>query len=148
MSDSDKQLRPLILDFGSDTFRMGWAGDDSPMIIAPAVYADVKDYLFETDIIDGLEDLLIEEDSEQYLFGFEALKYQNILKIHEFRKENNYTILYKYFHYYYQQLNISPEFQYKQPIIILAPFFSTELEKNRLRQIFFGVFNFPEMLHK
>jgi len=146
MSNLDNQLRPLILDFGSDTFRMGWAGDDSPKIIAPAVYADVKDYLFESDIIDGLEDLLIEEDTEQYLFGYEALKYQNILKIHEFKKENNYTILYKYFHYYYQQLNISPEFLYKQPLILLEPFFSTELEKNRLRQIFFGVFNFPELL--
>ncbi len=98
MSNLDNQLRPLILDFGSDIFRMGWAGDDSPKIIAPAVYADVKDYLFESDIIDGLEDLLIEEDTEQYLFGHEALKYQNILKIHEFKKENNYTILYKYFH--------------------------------------------------
>ena len=43
MSNLDDQLRPLILDFGSDTFRMGWAGDDSPTIIAPAVYADVKD---------------------------------------------------------------------------------------------------------
>ena len=146
MSNLDNQLRPLILDFGSDTFRMGWAGDDSPKIIAPAVYADVKDYLFESDIIDGLEDLLIGEDTEQYLYGYDALKYQNILKIHEFKKENNYTILYKYFHYYYQQLNISPEFQYKQPLILLAPFFSTELEKNRLRQIFFGVFNFPELL--
>jgi len=146
MSTTNQQLRPLILDFGSNTFRMGWAMDDSPVIIAPAVYADIKDYLFESDVIDGLEDLFIEDESEEYLFGYEALKYQNILKIHEFKKENNYSVLLKYFHYYYQQLKIEPEFQYKQPLILLAPFFSSELEKNKLRQIFFGTFNFPAIL--
>ena len=146
MSNKNTQLRPLILDFGSNTFRMGWAGDDSPEIIAPAVYVDIKDYLFESDVIDGLEELFIKDDNEEYLFGHDAFKYQNILKIHEFKKENNYTILLKYFHHYYQQLNISTEFRYKQPIILLSPFFITELEKNKLRQIFFGAFNFPELL--
>lgn len=146
MSTTNQQLRPLILDFGSNTFRMGWAMDDSPVIIAPAVYADIKDYLFESDVIDGLEDLFIEDESEEYLFGYEALKYQNILKIHEFKKENNYYILSKFFHHYYQKLDILPENQFKQPIIIITPFFTTELERTKLEQIFFQDFNFPYLL--
>jgi len=144
MSDN-KQLRPLILDIGSSTFRLGWAGEDSPEIIVPSLYVDVTDYLFESDVIDGLEDLFFEEKTEKNVYGIEALKYQHILKIHEFKKENNYSILSKFFHNYYEKLNISPENQYKQPIIIITPFFISDLEKSKLEQIFFEL-NFPYLL--
>ena len=61
-------LRPLILDIGSNTFRLGFAGDDYPIIIAPSVYVETSDYLFATDIIDGLEDIFIsEERTKKYL---------------------------------------------------------------------------------
>ncbi len=147
MSANDKkQLKPLIIDFGSNTFRMGWAGDDSPKINVPAVYVDNRDYLFESDVIDGLEELFIDDYTESNLYGYEALKYQNILKVHEFRKEHNYSILLRFFHYYYQQLEIDPDFHYKQPLILISPFFITELDKNKLRQVFFGAFNFPAIL--
>jgi len=140
MSD---ELRPLILDIGSSTFRFGWAGDDSPEIIAPSVYVDATDYIFESDVIGGLEDLMGGGSQPDFFFGQDALKYQNILKIHEFKKENNYFILLKFFHHYYRQLNISPENQYKQPIIIITPFFISDLEKTKLEQIFFDELNFP-----
>jgi len=146
VNDND-QLRPLIIDIGSNSFRMGWAGDDYPDIIAPSVYVDITDNLFTSDVIDGLEDIFIREEIvENNLFGREALKYQNILKIREFWKENNYHILLKYFNYYYQQLNITPENQYKQPLVIIAPFFTTELEKTQLQRLFFEYFKFPAIL--
>ena len=51
MSSKEKdQLRPLIVDIGSKNFRMGWAGDDFPDIIAPSVYVDKRDYLFTSDV--------------------------------------------------------------------------------------------------
>jgi len=85
-SEVKNHLRPLIIDIGSHNFRLGWAGDDFPDIISPSIYVDNTDYLFTSDVIDGLEDILItEKDTETYLFGPDALNYSNILKIHEFK---------------------------------------------------------------
>ncbi|MFX1338099.1 MAG: hypothetical protein ACFFDK_05790 [Promethearchaeota archaeon] len=147
MSNEERQLRPLILDIGSDRFKLGWAGDDSPCIIAPSVYADVRDYIFDSKVIDGLEELFYDENSETQLFGEMALKYQNILNIHEFKKENNFSVLSKYFQFYYNNLNIAPEYKHKQPIIVISPFFMTELEKSKLQQLFFNELNFPYILY-
>ncbi|MFW9939051.1 MAG: hypothetical protein ACFFD5_15505 [Candidatus Thorarchaeota archaeon] len=140
------QLRPLILNIGSNTFKMGWAGDDFPDIIAPSIYVDVSDYLYTSDVIDGLEEIYINEETQNHLVGHQALKYQDILKIHEFKKEKNYNLLTKFFYYYYNQLKISLELQYRQPLIILLPFFSSELEKTKLQEIFFESCNFPAIL--
>lgn len=146
-SESNDQLRPLIIDIGSNTFRLGWAGDDFPDIIVPSIYVDINDYLFTSEVIDGLEDIFItKENIENHLFGNDALKYQNILKIHEFKKENNFTILTKFFYYYYHQLKISKEYQFKQPIIIITPFFMPELTQKKLKETFFDIFGFPSIL--
>lgn len=146
MSENNKELRPIIVDLGSSTFRAGWAGDDFPEIITPSIYVDISDMLYQSDIISGLEDIFIKEDVEKHLFGQEALNYINILKVHEFIQENNYFILSKFFYYYYLKLNITSENQFKQPIIILAPLYLTELDKAKLQQIFFGIFKFPLLL--
>ena len=146
-SENQNQLCPLILDIGNSNFRLGWAGNDFPDIIAPSVYIDSTDYLFSSDVIDGLEDIYItKKDAEYHLFGNDALKYSNILKIREFKKQTNYNIMMKFFHYYYRQLKISIENQFKQPIIIISPFFMSDLEKTKLRDIFFNVFEFPSLL--
>lgn len=146
-SEENKQLRPLIIDIGSKTYRMGWAGDDFPDIIAPTVYVNNTDYLFTSDVIDGLDEIYItDKDAENHLFGHEALKYSNILKIHEFRKESNFNIFMKFFYHHYKQLNIAEENHFKQPIIIISPFFISELEKTKLQDIFFNVFDFPSIL--
>ncbi|MFX1312978.1 MAG: hypothetical protein ACFFHD_10235 [Promethearchaeota archaeon] len=146
-SDSQDQLRPLILDIGNNNFRLGFAGNDFPDIITPSVYIDSTDYLFTSEVIDGLEEIfLTEKDFEHHLFGDDALKYSNILKIREFKKQANYNIMTKFFHYYYKQLEIDNENQFKQPIIIITPFFMSELEKTKLRDIFFNVFEFPSLL--
>jgi len=146
-SENNNQQRPLVLDIGSNFFRLGWAGNDYPDIIAPSVYVDSNDYLFASDVIDGLEDIFIgEKSAENQLFGHEALKYSNILRVHEFKKENNYNIFMKFFFHHYRQLNISEENQFKQPIIVITPFFMPELEKTKLKDIFFNVFDFPEIL--
>lgn len=146
-SENNSQIRPLVLDIGNNFFRLGWAGNDYPDIIAPSVYVDSSDYLFSSDVIDGLEDIFIgEKSSENQLFGHEALKYSNILKVHEFKKENNYNIFMKFFFHHYRQLNIAEENQFKQPIIIITPFFMSELEKTKLKDIFFNMFDFPGVL--
>ncbi|UCC20268.1 MAG: hypothetical protein JSV62_02990 [Promethearchaeota archaeon] len=146
-SEEKNQLRPLIIDIGSRNFRLGWAGDDFPDIITPSVYVDKTDYIFTSDVIDGLEDIyIIEKEEDSQLFGDDALKYSNILKLHEFKKESNYTIFMKFFYHYYKQLNISEENQFKQLIIIITPFFISELEKTKLTDIFFNVFDFPSIL--
>jgi len=140
-------LRPLILDFGSNTFRLGFAGDDFPVILAPSVYVDGDNFLFTSDVIDGLEDIFASKgELQKYLFGEEALNYKHILRISEFRKEKNYNIFLKFFEYYYKQLEIAPEFRYKQPIIMIAPFLMTEMEKTKIQQIFFDELNFPSIL--
>ncbi|HEY0088459.1 MAG TPA: hypothetical protein VGB37_06425, partial [Candidatus Lokiarchaeia archaeon] len=145
MSDNQNQLKPLIIDIGSSKFKLGWAGDDNPKIVVPSVYAYITDYLFESNVIEGLEDLFFEQSSDQYFYGNDALYYQNILNVHEFKKENNYSLFTKFFNYYYQQLNIAPENQFKQPIIVITPLFITDLEKSKLEQIFFQM-NFPYIL--
>lgn len=146
-SENKNQLRPLIIDIGSNNLRLGWAGGDFPDIIAPSVYVNNTDYIFTSDVIDGLEDMYItEENAESHLFGHEALKYSNILKIHNFKKESNYQIFMKFFYHHYQKLNIEEEYYFKQPIIIISPFFISELEKTKLQDIFFNVFDFPSLL--
>ncbi|MBD3194392.1 MAG: hypothetical protein GF317_05005 [Candidatus Lokiarchaeota archaeon] len=145
-SDENKYLKPLILDIGCDKFKLGWSGGDFPDIIAPSIYVDRTDYLFNSDVIEGLEDIFIKKEENEYLFGHEALKYQNILKVHEFKKENNYNILSRFFKYYYQQLEIPSEYQFLQPIIIVSPFIMTDLEKTKLQNIFFEEFDFPFLL--
>jgi len=146
-SEEKNQLRPLIIDIGSRNFRLGWAGDDFPDIITPSVYVDKTDYIFASDVIDGLEDIYItEKNVDSHLFGDDALKYSNILTLHEFKKESNYTIFTKFFYHYYKQLKIAEENQFKQPIIIITPFFISELEKTKLTDIFFNVFGFPSLL--
>lgn len=146
-SDNENQLRPLILDIGNNFFRIGWAGEDYPAIISPSVYVNKTDFLFVSDIIDGLEEIFIEDTNvDNLIFGEHALSYSNILKIHQFRKENNYNILVKFFFHYYQQLGINEENQFKQPIIIITPYFISELEKTKLREVFFNIFKFPTIL--
>ncbi len=144
-------LIPLILDIGSDNFRLGWAGGDFPDIIAPSVYVDIADYLFTSDIsgsdtISGLEEIFLDKDAQIHLVGFDALKYKNILKIREFSKEKNYNILSKFFFHYYQQLKIPVESHFKQPLIIITPFYKSELEKTKLQDVFFNSLNFPYIL--
>ena len=152
MSNTDtNQLLPLILDIGSDKFRLGWAGGDFPDLIAPSVYVDITDYLFNSNIIasdtiNGLEDIFLDTEDQTHLVGHDALNYQNILKVREFSKESNYNILLKFFYHYYHQLNIKEEFQFKQPLIIITPFYKSELEKTKLQEIFFKSFNFPYIL--
>ncbi|MHA1723859.1 MAG: hypothetical protein ACTSYC_00850 [Promethearchaeota archaeon] len=145
---SKLELRPLIINLGSASFRLGWAGDDYPKIIAPSVHANKKDFLFVSDVIEGLEDIFLpsEKEANQYLFGNEALKYQHVLKLYEFKKENNLDIFSNYFLFHYNLLNIIPEFRFKQPLIILTPFYITEQEKAKLQDIFFNIFQFPYLL--
>jgi actin-related protein len=146
-SEVKDQLRPIIIDIGTKNFRIGWAGNDYPDIIAPSVYVENTDFLFTSDAIDGLEDIFFtEKQVENYLFGHEALKYSNILKFHEIKKESNYTIFMKFFFYHYKQLNIEDENHFKQPIIILTPFYLSDLEKKKLQDIFFNVFKIPSLL--
>ncbi|NVM46704.1 MAG: hypothetical protein HWN79_17495 [Candidatus Lokiarchaeota archaeon] len=152
MSNTDNnQLLPLILDVGSDNFRLGWAGGDFPDLIAPSVYVDITDYLFSSsiiasDTINGLEDIFLDKNSQTHLVGHDALKYQNILNVREFSKESNYNILLKFFYHYYQHLNIKEELQFKQPLIIITPFYKSELEKTKLQEIFFNSLDFPYIL--
>ncbi|MFW9950525.1 MAG: hypothetical protein ACFFKA_10430, partial [Candidatus Thorarchaeota archaeon] len=118
---------------------------------APSVYVDVTDYLFNSNInvsetIDGLEDIFLDTNNQIHLVGHDALKYQNILNIREFGKESNYNILLKFFYHYYQQLKIKEEFQFKQPLIIVTPFYKSKLEKAKIQELFFKYLNFPYIL--
>jgi len=140
------QLRPLILDVGSNMTRLGWAGDDFPDVIAPSIYVEISDYLYTSDVIDGLEDIYIQDSYESHLVGHDALKYQNILRMHEFKKENNYAVLLKFFLHYYNKLEISNECKFRQPIIFLTPFFISELEKTKIQELFLNKLNFPCIL--
>lgn len=147
MSEEDtKFLRPLVLDIGNANFRMGFAGEDFPDILSPTVYVDKSDYLFNSEVIEGLEEIFLEEREDIYLYGNDALKYQNILKVHEFKKKNNFNILSKYFNHYYQQLQIPEEYQYLQPIIILSPFIMTDMEKAKIKKILFNEYHFPYLV--
>jgi len=140
-------LRPIILDLGSNITRIGWAGEDEPEIIVPSVYCDTKDFLFETEVIEGLKEIFYSEqvESRRYLFGEEALNYQNILKIHEFKKEENYFVLQNFFTYYYRKLGIPKDYQLKQPVIVITPYYMTEFEKAKIQQMLFDL-NFPMVL--
>lgn len=140
-------LRPIILDIGCDKFRLGWAGEDMPEFIEPSIYVDIKDSILRSENISGLEDIFVNEEKvNRYQFGNKGLEYQNILNVHEFMKENNLSLFWQYFHNFYEKLNIDEEHKYQQPIIIITPFFMTDLEKEQLKKIFFRAFKFPKIL--
>lgn len=65
-------------------------------------------------------------------------------------KEKNYNVLSKFFlHYYYQltnRLKVPQEYLFKQPLIILAPFYLSDLDKSKIQEIFFDTFHFPSLL--
>jgi len=145
-SSNKSQDRPLILDIGSNNFRMGWAGDDFPDIIAPSVYVDPSDFIFTSDVLEGLEEIYLQNYEQEYLVGHAALRYQYILRLHEFKKENNYNLLLKFFYYYYQQLGIEEPFLFKQPLIILTSFKMSDLEKEKYKEIFLESLGFPTLL--
>ncbi|MGV9204635.1 MAG: hypothetical protein ACOC44_11530 [Promethearchaeia archaeon] len=139
--------RPIIVNIGCDNFRLGWAGEDLPEFIEPSIYVDIKDSILRSENIKGLDDILVNEERvNRYEFGNEALYYQNILNVHEFKKEKNLSIFWQYFHYFYEKLDIDPEYKYKQPIVFISPFFMTDLEKEQIKKIFFNGFKFPKLL--
>ncbi|MGV9200347.1 MAG: hypothetical protein ACOC4M_16190, partial [Promethearchaeia archaeon] len=106
--------RPIIVNIGCDNFRLGWAGEDLPEFIEPSIYVDIKDSILRSENIKGLDDILVNEERvNRYEFGNEALYYQNILNVHEFKKEKNLSIFWQYFHYFYEKLDIDPEYKYK-----------------------------------
>ncbi|MFO8019791.1 MAG: hypothetical protein R6U96_14295 [Promethearchaeia archaeon] len=138
--------RPIIIDIGCDNFRLGWAGEDFPEYIEPSIYVDIKDSIVQSENIKGLEDIFVKEEKvNRYKYGNDALNYQNILNVHEFKKENNLSIFWQYFHYFYEKLDIESEHKYKQPLIIISPFFMTDLEKEQMKKIFFKGFKFPKL---
>jgi actin-related protein len=141
----EDHLKPLIIDIGTASFRLGFAGEGFPIIKVPTIYADITDPLFKSDIIAGFEELFITESMDQLLFGTEALKYKDILKIHDFYKEKNFPVLNNFFLYYYYQLGIPDEFLFQQPIIVLVPFFTSEGVKVKLQNLFLNELHFPSI---
>jgi actin beta/gamma 1 len=53
----------------------------------------------------------------------------------------------KFFIHYYNQLNIPKEHQFQQPLIILTPFYISEIEKTKLQEIFLNELNFPSIMY-
>ncbi|MFX0010915.1 MAG: hypothetical protein ACFE9R_11410, partial [Candidatus Hermodarchaeota archaeon] len=52
----------------------------------------------------------------------------------------------KFFHHYYDKLNIPEEYQFQQPIVIVSPFHTSEIEKSKLQEIFLNILKFPAVL--
>jgi actin-related protein len=144
--ETSKYNKALILEIGSSTFRMGWAGSDEPEITEPSIYAHTTNFKFQSEFIEGFKEIFSDKIKNNYLFGNEALDYQGILKLEDLNKEENSNIFIEYFLHQYQKLNIPSEFQFKQPIILIDPYLMTDLEKTNYKKIFFERLNFPSLL--
>ena len=143
---NEKYLRPLILDLGHSTFRLGWSGSDAPEIIAPSIYAEPTDFIFQSDIIEGIEDIISKEQGDKYLFGKDASEYRNILNIQRLEKKDNLSLFKEFFLTHYRRLNIPEDYLFMQPIIIICPYDLSDLEKKEYKDLFFEKLNFPFLL--
>jgi len=145
-TQEEKYLKPLILDLGYSTFRLGWSGSDAPEITAPSMYAEPTDFIFQSDVIEGIEQIVTKEQGNEYLFGNGARKYRNILNIQSLENKGNSPLFKQFFLKHYQKLNIPDDYQFLQPIIVICPYDLTDIEKKQYKNLFFEQLNFPFLL--
>ncbi len=138
--------RPLILDLGYNTFRLGWSGSDEPEILSPSIYAHCTDFIFHSEMIEGLTKIVAESQENPYLFGKKAKKYLNILNLQPIKAQDRISLLKEFFLEQYKRLEIPSEYQFNQSIIIICPYNLSDLEKNQFKELFFTQLNFPFIL--
>ncbi|TFF98232.1 MAG: hypothetical protein EU547_02100 [Promethearchaeota archaeon] len=141
----DKYLRPLILDMGYSTFRFGWSGSDTPEITIPSIFTKPNDFLFRSDVIEGIAEI-ISAEQKKLLFGEDAERYKNILNIQRFEEKVNSPLFKDFFLKQYEKLDIPKDFRFMQPIVIICSYNLTEIEKKEYKDLFFNQLNFPFLL--
>jgi actin-related protein len=76
----------LLIDLGASELVIGKSNTDTPMWREPAVYADTDEPLISTHIIEGLAGM-----AKERLFGSEAYHYKNVIRIHHFLADRDYS---------------------------------------------------------
>ena len=97
----DGQLATIVIDHGSETWKVGWAGEDSPRILLPPVVGVPKN-----------SHLMIGLSSKERYIGDEAVSKRGVLRLsYPFKRGiiNDWDNMEKLWHYtFYNELRVDP----------------------------------------
>ncbi|OIT20878.1 actin-7 [Nicotiana attenuata] len=130
-----KDIQPLVIDNGSVTSKVGFAGDDSPRAVFPSIIARPR----HTGVIFGMgqKDAYIGEEARYRRFYFSP-RYP--IEDGIIRDRDDMEKIWH--HTFYNELAVAPE---EHPVLLTDAPFKPKANREKMTQIIFESFNVPAM---
>ncbi|XP_016434187.1 actin-1-like [Nicotiana tabacum] len=133
MADHGKDIQPVVIDNGSVTSKVGFAGDDSPRAVFPSIVARPR----HTGVMVGIgqKNTFVGEEA-QYKKGYFSLRYpieDGII--------TDWDDMEKIWHHtFYNELAVAPE---EHPVLLTDAPFKPKVNREKMTQIISESFNVP-----
>src|SRR4051812_919937 len=131
----DDEVLALVLDIGSATTRLGFAGDDAPRAVFPSVIGRPKYAAGMVGI--GNKDVYVGDEAESKRG---VLKMSNPVKNGIVTNWDDWERLVH--HSFYNELRVSPE---EHPTVFSVPVLNPLANEQKIAQVMFETFNVPAL---